>query len=229
MNEGYEKRKQDYSNKKYFEKQSQVFLELVPLNIQDQCLNIGATTASSYKLLQRFSNLFPTSIQFKYENEKVREIKFTRNWKYAISHCRCINSKSFIDNIRRNGKSFNLFPRHCKEFYCYTLYKKSRKRTKKINSKYLIHLPNLEKKKFNSYKMKKTILSFKEKNKQKATHLNIESTKTAQVNDLSNIQLHQNNSDSINILQDPEILNHKKNFIKALVFLLQDLKNQNYD
>ncbi|KAJ6234135.1 hypothetical protein M0813_00770 [Anaeramoeba flamelloides] len=159
----------------------------------------------------------------RYENEEVEEIKFTRNWKYVLSHCRCINPKSFMDTIRRNVEIFNLFPQHCKEHYCYTM-SKIRKRTKKISTKY----PSVKIRRTVSSRNENKVYQLNKLKSPKVDHLPIKSQQNLKENYLSKIHLNQSNSHKILDYKYPEIFNPEKRFIHNFVFFFQNLKNQNY-
>ncbi|KAJ6244827.1 hypothetical protein M0813_20918 [Anaeramoeba flamelloides] len=115
---GYKKRKNDYKKSKYYTKQEKLFTKMIPdKETQTKCLKIGET--SSYLgFLEKFSELFPKVILFKNKG-KNRMLKFPTEWKYALSHCRCISSRNLIDGIRTPLKKIGLYPQKVTDCYCY--------------------------------------------------------------------------------------------------------------
>ncbi|KAJ3436525.1 hypothetical protein M0812_18583 [Anaeramoeba flamelloides] len=108
---GYEKRRLDYKRKKSYQKQERIFKEMVRDEcLRKKCLDIGKI--SSYvTFLENFAKLFPNKVVF--ENQLKNEnktLEFPKKWKYVMSHCRCIDSRNFIDGIRTPLKKLGLYP-----------------------------------------------------------------------------------------------------------------------
>ncbi|KAJ3424279.1 hypothetical protein M0812_28997 [Anaeramoeba flamelloides] len=112
---GYEKRRLDYRRKNSYQKQERIFEELViDENLRKRCLGFGKI--SSYvSFLESFAKLFPNKIIFQNTTQTEKKIlEFPKKWKYVMSHCRCIDSRNFIDGIRTTLKKLGLYPQGTK-------------------------------------------------------------------------------------------------------------------
>ncbi|KAJ3445423.1 hypothetical protein M0812_11297 [Anaeramoeba flamelloides] len=110
---GYEKRRLDYQRKQSYQKQERIFNEMIrDEGLRKKCLDIGKI--SSYvTFLENFAKLFPNKIIFenRLKNEN-KTLEFPKKWKYVMSHCRCIDSRNFIDGIRTPLRKLGLYPQN---------------------------------------------------------------------------------------------------------------------